>query len=200
MGIIDFMAKNELINDIKVAFKDEEYPGDLQLVYDNTEYHLECMEIKKAFNGKFWYNLSENFLYEERESLFFFSKKGFKYYLPAFMIVAVEKSKEMDTLPDTIIHKLTLPAEIDTLLLANIIKRTSLDKQFSQIDFLQILQNQLQQNNKRIHNFIEYMAEFNEKQSIVIRQFLEYMSQYTNDLIYDPQIAIDRYWFQFYKH
>lgn len=191
------MTKEELIDEIKIVFGSEKYPGDSHIVYDDTGFHLECVEVRRAFKDKSWQSLHENFIYEERESLFFFSKQGFKYFLPAFMIVAVGNPLKTDTLPDTIIHKLILPSEIDTVVLAEAIKRTRLDKQFSETDFYQILQNQLGQKNKSIHDFIDYMSQFDKEQSIAILHFLEYMKQYSEDLLYNPQTAIDRYWFQF---
>ena len=191
------MEKEEIIVKIKKAFEKEQYPGDKFIVYDNTGYDLECVDISMAFKGKQWNNLHDNFLFEERDSIYFFSKEGFKYYLPAYMIVAVKEFDKMDTLPDIVIHKLTLPTEIDTVLMANGIKQYRIDKQFSSIDFNKFLQNSLKVKNKEIHNFILYMNEFNSIQKTAIKLFLEYMISYSEELIYDPYIALERYWFQF---
>jgi hypothetical protein len=191
------MDNKELIKQIEEAFKDEKYPGDTHIVYDNTGYHLECIEIRDAFAGRSWHGLHENFLFEQRESIIFFSKEGFKYYLPSYMTVAINKFREMDTLPDTVIHKLTLPAEADDILMATEIKQYQLDKRFPSVDFNDILQNSLKMKNKSIHDFIEYMNVFGKEQSIVVKSFLEYMIRYSDDLIYDPRMAIERYWFQF---
>jgi hypothetical protein len=38
------MNKEELTEKIEEAFKNEKYPGDSHIVYDNTGYHLECVE------------------------------------------------------------------------------------------------------------------------------------------------------------
>ena len=37
------------------------------------------------------------------------------------------------------------------------------------------------------------MNVFNEQQSKVIKFFLEYMSRYSEDLMYDPKLALERY-------
>jgi hypothetical protein len=190
-------SKFELIKNIRNAFISEKYPGDSHIVYDNSGYHLECIEIKDAFAGQSWYTLHEDFLFEQRESIIFFSKEGFKYYLPAYMTVAINKFREMDTLLDTVINKLTLPTEVDDVLVATGIKQYQLDKRFPSIDFNEVLQNSLKMKNKSVHDFIEYMNGFNREQCIAIKSFLEFMIQYADDLIYNPQIAIERYWFQF---
>jgi hypothetical protein len=191
------MEKKDLIEQIEEAFKNEKYPGDLNIVFDNTGYDLECVEIRDAFVGKSWNKLHDNFLFEQRGSSDFFSKKGFKYYLPAYMIVAIKKFHDMDTLTDTIISHLILPTEVDDVLMAAGIKQYQLDRRFPDIDFNEVLQNSLRTKNESVHRFIEYMNEFNKEQSKVIKSFLEYMIKYTDDLIYDPKIAIERYWFQF---
>jgi hypothetical protein len=191
------MEKEVVITKIEEAFKDEKYPGDSLIVYDNTGYHLECLEIRNAFKGKSWDHLHENFLFEERSSLYFFSKQGFKYYLPAFMLISIRKYADMDDLPDIIIGKLTMPAEIDTVIMANKIKQYRIDKQIPSVDFNEFLQNSLKGMNKEIHDFIDCMTGFTKEQSTAIKLYLEYISQYSDDLINNPAIALERYWFQF---
>ena len=191
------MEKDQIIKVIIDAFKDEKYPGDSNIVYDNSGTHLECEQVKEAFTGQLWEKLHENFLFENRTALSFFSKEGFKYFIPAFMIFSAKKFHEADDTPDILIGEFTLPLEIDSIILANSIKQYRIDKQISSIDFEDVLQNQLEQNNNNVHRFFEYMNVFNKNQKSVIKEFLEYMIKYTDSLYYNPITAIERYWFQF---
>ena len=61
------------------------YPGDLNLVYDNTGYHLECVDIQQAFVGKHWSELSQETLIKENSALSFLTPVAFRFYLPAYL-------------------------------------------------------------------------------------------------------------------
>lgn len=73
------MVQQELINEIKATFENEPYPGDLNIVYDNSGFHLECIEIREAFAGYAWQEVPDNVLLAEQTALSFMSQKGFKY-------------------------------------------------------------------------------------------------------------------------
>jgi hypothetical protein len=191
------MEKKELIVNIENVFKNEKYPGDSHIIYDNNCNYPECEMLKKLFVGKLWNEITDNTLFEVRHNISFFSKEGFKYFIPAFMIATVKEFDEMDDLPDIVVGKFTLPTEMDTALLAHNIKLYRIDKQISSIDFNEFFQNALKQNNNEIHHFIECMGSFNEIQSETIKNYLEYMVKYEDDLYRNPKIAIERYWFQF---
>ncbi|MDR3296165.1 MAG: hypothetical protein LBT26_10130 [Clostridiales Family XIII bacterium] len=106
--------KEKLIESIRAAFMGEQYPGDMDIVYDNTGYYLDVEEIKQKLIGKSWQEADKEFLFSERnDASHFFSKAGFKYYIPAFMAAAVAYYDEMDDLPDTLIGKFTFPEERD---------------------------------------------------------------------------------------
>lgn len=77
--------QSAVITEITAAFQDESYPGDTNIVYDNTGFHLECVEVQNAFKGHRWQEVPDDVLSTERTGLSFMSKDGFKYYLPAFM-------------------------------------------------------------------------------------------------------------------
>ncbi|MDR1461091.1 MAG: hypothetical protein LBI78_05545, partial [Campylobacteraceae bacterium] len=174
----------------------EKYPGDSNLAYDNASVYPEYENLKNKFKGKQWYELENEFIFNEKDSLFFFGKKGFKYFIPAFMIASIEAFDETDNLPDIVIGKFTLPTEIDDIILANQIKLDSINRQNPERlnDFFR---NSLKEKNKQIHTFIDCMIDFNKEQCKSIRDFLEYMTKYSDELYNDPQIAIERYWFQF---
>jgi hypothetical protein len=190
------LDKLELIKNIRNAFISEEYPGDSNLASNNASVYPEYENLKNKFKGKQWYELENEFIFNEKDSLFFLSKKGFKYFIPAFMIASIEEFDEMDDLPNIVIGKFTLPADIDDIILANKIKLSNMDWQNPE-KLSDFFQSTLKEKNKQIHTFIEYMIEFNKEQCKSIRDFLEYMVKYSDELYNDPQITIDRYWFQF---
>ena len=96
------MDKDIVINSIRKIFALEKYPGDENLAYDGQDdYEIDL--IKQNFIGKLWQNLDNDFILENRNSIYFFSKYAFKYYLPAFMIAIIENFDELDDLPNIII-------------------------------------------------------------------------------------------------
>lgn len=191
------MDKIQLIEEIKDAFAKVEYPK--QISYDVTGNHLECLEVENTFRNKTWQSLPNNFMFEERSALFFFSPEGFHYYLPAFMIFSLHDFISADDIPDTIVRMLTLPTETDTILLANAIKEYKLDKTISNLDFNEILQNNLKHINESINEFIKRVVLLDSQQGRTILHYLQYLEKefaynWLND---EPQTAIQRYWFQF---
>ncbi|GAA3508393.1 hypothetical protein GCM10022393_19380 [Aquimarina addita] len=191
------MKKIDLILKIKQAFDLEKYPGDDKLVYDNSGKHLECLETKELFKNKKWNDLPNTFLLEASTSLNFFSKESFKYYLPAYLIFSLENYEESDDIPNNLVYLLTLPSEADTIVVANAIKKHKIDKIMGDIDFNEILQNNLKSTNKLIHLFFEKVNLFTVEQREAILQFLKYIDEEHSDDYFnnEPKIAIDRYWF-----
>ncbi|MDR3294674.1 MAG: hypothetical protein LBT26_02425 [Clostridiales Family XIII bacterium] len=192
--------KEKLIESIRAAFMGEQYPGDMDIVYDNTGFYLDVEEIKQKLIGKSWQEADKEFLFSERnDAPHFFSKAGFKYYIPAFMTAAVAYYDEMDDLPDALIGKFTFPEERDIAELEAAAKAgNALLPQFAAEpgDFFQRRLGGLAEEQRR---FAEYMAEFNDAQCKVIRAFLEYMQRCYDrgDLYNNPAVAVERYWKDF---
>ncbi len=193
------MTKDEVIDEIKRAFASVPYPGDSRLVYDNSGSHLECNEVQAAFKGKEWESLSPEFLFEQRYSLSFFSHEAFNYYLPAFLIFVVNDFYNADDLSDNLVLALTLPSEIDVVVVANAVKRYKIDQQMPDIDFDEILRNQLHYKNQDIHNFIARVTQLTRDQGQAINHYLTFMKQEFSGEFTDGELekAMDRYWFIF---
>lgn len=177
------MEKNELINRINRVFGKEKYPV--------------CRETSETFGGKPWNELDYQFLTDNSDSIYYLSREEFKYYLPAFLIAIVDKMFETNPLADIVINKLTLPAEIDALVLAEFMERAELTEHFSEAAFRRVLQAHQDWNSENIRHFIECMTAFNREQCLTIRYFLEYMEPHSVRLYYKPGAALQRYWFQF---
>ncbi|AQX10177.1 hypothetical protein BAS09_06380 [Elizabethkingia ursingii] len=195
------MNKEKLIDQVKKAFENELYVGDNNIVYNNSPEHLECSELKKAFIGQNWQDVTHDTIFNNKDSLPFFSIDGLKYYTPSFIIDILNDYYEADTLPDNLISLLTLPQEIDTVIMAKDIKKFALDEQVPGFDFEQFLYNQLDTTNERVNKFIQWANLFNDEQKKLIYQFLQYIDdKFSNEYEFNPvkpKIAIERYWFQF---
>ncbi|HEX8327719.1 MAG TPA: DUF6714 family protein [Hymenobacter sp.] len=193
------MKHSELIAEIKAAFEDEPYPGDANIVYDNTGFHLECIEIRDAFKGHKWHEVPEDVLSTERTGLAFMSKAGFKYYLPTFMKSVLDDSSIVDDGIGMIVQLLKLPAEIDIAVVAEQIQRHDVSSMLPDVDLNEVLQNQLTQTNSGISTFIARAGQFTAMQGRVIHHFLVYVRDEFGDdfLSTEAELAIQRYWFQF---
>ncbi|MCF2145864.1 hypothetical protein IQ276_005190 [Desmonostoc muscorum LEGE 12446] len=108
------IQSEKLILDIEKAFSNVEYPGDDEIVYDNTGYHLECNEIKEVLKGKDWRSLSLDMLRYHAEGLFFLTPEGYRFYLPAYLLASIRSYREADMIPTTIVHSLNAPQEQDS--------------------------------------------------------------------------------------
>ncbi|WP_310392381.1 DUF6714 family protein [Hymenobacter sp.] len=193
------MNHPELVAEITAAFQDEPYPGDLNIVYDNSGFHLECIEIREAFKGHLWQEVPDDVLSAERTGLSFMSKEGFKYYLPAFMCSLLRDSSVVEEGISMVVQLLTLPTEIDIAVMAEKIQRYEVASKLPDVDLNEVLQNQLNYTNKSINTFIARAIQFTPAQGRAIYHFLVYARDEAGDefLSTEADLAIQRYWFQF---
>ena len=193
------MNNSDLLDNLVQSFTNEPYPGDLQIVCDNSGYDVEALGIREALKRYTWQTMPPELMHKEQSCLGFLSRAGFKYYLPAFMRFALTDYRTADMVPDNLILSLTLPIEADIITSAIDIKRYQMDEKMPSVDWNDILQNRLQSLNQSVHEFIARAALFSNAQSRVIYQFLAYMrDEHSNDFLnQEPAVAIERYWFQF---
>lgn len=195
------MKKEKIIQQIKNAFAKEVYIGDNNIVYNNSPEHLECSELKKAFINQKWQDLSHEIIFDNKDSLPFFSIYGLKYYTPSFMLDIINDYYESDTLSDNLISLMTLPQEIDTVIMAKNIKQYGLDEQIPEFDFEKFLYKELDTTNERVNKFIQWANLFDLEQKNTILTFLKYVNEnFSNEYEFNPvkpKIAIERFWFQY---
>lgn len=80
-------ARREAIRrQIEAAFADAPHPGDDRIGYDPEDW--ESAELSRAFKGRHWRELSPAELQYHGSS--FLSSEGFRYYLPAYLLAALE--------------------------------------------------------------------------------------------------------------
>lgn len=87
---------------VEAAFADAPYPGDDHIGYDPGDW--ESAELSRAFKGRHWRELSPAELQYHGSS--FLSSEGFRYYLPAYLLAALEDHGNL--MPHTV-YGLTLP-------------------------------------------------------------------------------------------
>ncbi|GAA4041175.1 hypothetical protein GCM10022409_28980 [Hymenobacter glaciei] len=193
------MNFNDIVDNLVRSFDHEPHPGEANIVYDNSGYHLEAQAIRQAFTPFTWQAMPPELLHEEQSCLGFLSRAGFKYYLPAFMRLALTDYHRADMIPDNLVFSLTLPIEADIIASAIDIKRDQMDEKMPGVDWNDILQSQLQSLNQSVHEFIARAALFNSDQGRVIYQFLAHLrDEHSDDFLnQEPAVAIQRYWFQF---
>src|ERR1051326_6395053 len=89
---------------IEEAFGEMPYPGHEHLVLCDC---WECKEIKSALKGLHWRDVSFDMLNSLRDALPFLCPEGFRFYLPAFMIISIMDWDRADVIPANVIRHLT---------------------------------------------------------------------------------------------
>jgi hypothetical protein len=190
------VSSSIVLEKLTSSFQTLPYPGDINLVYDNTGNHLECVEIQQAFAGKHWSELSQETLVRENSALSFLTPEAFRFYLPAYLSIVVREFEKTDILPEATVQYLTLPVEADDLNKLSYVQQESNELQF---ELSQFLIEELSRSNRKVHNFMERMSGLNPQQCQAIRYYLEYLKSEKNDYFFsnEPEIAMERYWFTF---
>jgi hypothetical protein len=193
------MNKDIVINAIRKAFAVEKYPADKSLAYSGQDDH-EIDLIKQNFTGKLWQNLDMDFMLKNKDSIYFFSKYAFKYYLPAFMITIIENFDKLDDLPDIIIGQLLVQEKEDIVQLYEKLKSYSpipaLENQLTKDEYDELQKIMLKTFDRDQIEKYELLNQFNKEQCMSIKMFLEYMQKYENELYesHNPQLVLERYW------
>lgn len=193
------MNTTKLIAELTESFQNESRPGELDIVYNNSDYDLEVKRIRETFKVHTWQTLPDELMHYEQGGYIFLSKKGLKYYLPAYLLFAVRDYAGSDSIPDSLVFFLTLPAEVDVIQSALIAKRYRMNESIPTVDWNKKYQERLHDTDDRVHRFIDRNSQFTQVQSRAILHFLEYMRDEHGEDFFnnEPQIAIERYWFQF---
>jgi hypothetical protein len=193
------MPTTALLALLDESFGPEPHPGEAHIVHNNSGYDLEAVGIREAFKAHTWQTLPAEVLLHEQSALGFLSPAGFKYYLPAYLRLAVQQYEAADMIPDNLVLALTLPTEADIVLSALDIRRYGMDEDMPGVDWNDILQNRLRNLNRDTHDFIDRHRQFSRAQGQAIYQFLVFLRDEhgTDFLRKEPEIAIERYWFQF---
>ncbi|MGH7208827.1 MAG: DUF6714 family protein [Nitrospiraceae bacterium] len=101
----------KLKEQVRSAFADVPYPGDKNIVQGSS---LEAKEIESFFKGKRWEeitleSLKTNPPMDSSAGLSFMTKEAFQYYLPAYLMIAIDHKSEADVIPEFTIRALCIP-------------------------------------------------------------------------------------------
>jgi hypothetical protein len=189
------ISANDLLTKISNSFQTLNYPGDENIVYDNSNEHLECFGLKQKFRGKHWNDIADETLNYEKDALCFFTPAAFRFYLPAYLRFVIKEFERADSLPSSTVAFLTLPVEADDLARAAFFASSS----SIQPETIELLTKDILRSNQKVHRFIERFAKLSYQQGQAIYSYLKYLqTQHANDFLDDePLVAIERYWFIF---
>ena len=67
----------------------------------------ESKQIARDFGNRQWTEISFETLFRQRASLFMMSDTGIRYYLPAYLLVTIERFEDADLILDVVISSLT---------------------------------------------------------------------------------------------
>jgi hypothetical protein len=96
---------------IEKAFAGVEYPGDSNIT--RCPYNCsECRRIAAFFKDKTWVGHTMEDLRLHHVALTLFTPEAFHYFLPAFMLVSLEKYEKGDVIPDAIRFHFEYSAEM----------------------------------------------------------------------------------------
>src|SRR5579859_2030598 len=102
------IADKKLLEEIERAFSNSQYPGDDNLVYDNSANAWPDVVITKAdLRGKHWKDLTIETINYHRDDLPALTPTAFCFYLPAFLIACISYSDTVDVLPENLIYSLS---------------------------------------------------------------------------------------------
>lgn len=194
------MSADDLLAELTACFQHEPYPGDDNLVTNNEPgYDLEALQIRDTFQAHTWQTLPDALMLHEQGGYFFLSKRGLKYYLPAYLGFAVRAYAEADSIPDGLIFSLTLPTEQDEVAIAADKEHTHLQELLPAGDEQTLPQIRPDELSKRASYFLDRHEQFGGALGRAIYHFLVFMREnYGHDYFNDePNVAIQRYWFQF---
>ena len=185
-------SKVELISQIRSFFDVNPVPSPNDLVVGNSG---ECLEIKMAFLNKKWPDVPKADVTYHNSALSFLIPSAFRYYLPAFMILMLEDIEEADFAATSLVQRLTLPIEIDSIRLMHFVAQSG----GTNTGIGEFLLEELKESTRNVHLFIDNMHRFSKGQAACIHSFLRVIYQnhseyYANA---EPIVAIERYWFQY---
>jgi hypothetical protein len=185
------MTKDELIKTIVTSFSTSKRPGAEKLVSGTSG---EAITTKNIFIDKRWNEINTADIIRHNSALGFLTDEAFRYYLPAYMLLLLNKMEEADTLATNVVYHLTLPLEVDQHILLHFLSQSNNTNEGLE----KFLLNELKNSTKNAGAFIRRMNGFTHHQGECINSFLLFLNKSFSEY-YDgqPQMASDRYWFKY---
>jgi hypothetical protein len=111
MDNLKAVQPHDVIRSIDLAFGELPYPGDENIVYDNSPTHLACVKARRKLEGLHWKDVGANRLRDSTEELSFMTPAAFRFYLPAYMNAVLSFPERLVTINEGLIWMMTLTEE-----------------------------------------------------------------------------------------
>lgn len=176
------------------------YPGDELIVRDNSGSDLESERVKAALKGRHWRDVSFETLERLRSALPFLSGDGYRFYIPAFMVLSIIDFERAGDIADEVVRSLTMPLPADVERIRELAAEASPALQpFDAPEWDQVMEmvrETFREGGVAESTFSERVGDFDAAQASVIREFLEYLRDVHGDEFPDsePETALERYW------
>lgn len=187
-----------LLQHIDEAFRAMEYPGDENIVMDNSASDLESQKIKGLLKGHHWRDLPFEVMDQLRTALPFLTPAAYRFFLPAFMAYSVTDFDRADLIPFELVQTLTLPEASDLERIREGAKMHPEVQPFSAAEWEGILKmlGEYQASGQAKSVFFARVTGFDAAQCEAVHDFLEYMNTvFSADFPNrEPERALERYW------
>jgi hypothetical protein len=100
-------AATDALRAIEHAFAPMQYPGDDNIVYDNSRHNLACASVWDKVSGLHWKDLRVEQIRDTGEDLLFMSPEGLRFFLPAYLRAVLLFPGRFFTLNSDLIQLLT---------------------------------------------------------------------------------------------
>ena len=135
------MSPVEIRTLIEDAWSGTEYPGHDRIAYDTS---LEGLQVAQFFRGRKWKTITlavfETYSGDSSACLCFMLPDGFRYYLPAYMLIAVDEYPDADVTADSAVYALTPPASLTEPLWRERSNLFSADQRTAIVAFLKFME------------------------------------------------------------
>jgi hypothetical protein len=188
-----------LLRRIELSFGASIYPGDGNIVRAEGQLDVESARIREALKGRHWRDVSFELLQQLARSLPFLSAEGYRFYLPAFMMISIVDFARAGVIADEILLSLTPPQASDVDRIRELAALHPELQPFGEREWAELLATL-----DASHHpeglleaiFLERAVGFGVAQADVIREFLEYLRDVHGDAFpeREPERALERYW------
>jgi len=194
-------SKCSLVRALVAAFSDLEKP--IRIVRGSF---ADAPEVRGAFRGKHWRDIVCTVGPANGWCLSVMTPKAYRFYLPGYILAAIERYKEADVAVDALINGLVKPDPADSPYGRERARRLMEERplvsgvQECVFAFLAHgVERSYAYEEVKEKQFMKRVEPLSLAQKSVVREFLEYMAEvHGSDFPRrEPSLALDRYWGQF---
>ncbi len=160
---------------VRTAFANVPYPGDDNIAYAEADYNWEPARMAAFFKGKRWQELDwptlQTYGGDASACLSFMTTEAFRYYLPAYMLIAIDNYYEAPA--DVPLFHLSPPRRADKARRTEFLEQVQEFTPAQRQEIREILSHEADE--ERRTWFLERVRGFAPAQCEAIRAFLRYM-------------------------